>query len=203
VGKWINYVTNNRFLTISADLSNSINVEACSLTGHYDPITNPCGTRLKAGIQECGNAATMCGLISQTVSKVSAHAHPSESRHARVNLVYLTASPFAGQERARRRVGSERYLWCLHPLLLPARAHLLAAEPGLALQARRAHHRRRSLGYGPSPSDLSLAFTLSLTHDTYTHTHTHTQVPRRPPMPAATLASLRRRCGPCSPRARS
>lgn len=68
VGKWINYVTNNRFLTISADLSNSINVEACSLTGHYDPVTNPCGTRLKAGIQECANAATMCGLVSQTVS---------------------------------------------------------------------------------------------------------------------------------------
>jgi len=74
VGKWLNYVTNNRFLTISADLSNSINVEACSLTGHYSPTTNPCGTRLKAGIQECGNVATMCGLISQTVSK-NKHVH--------------------------------------------------------------------------------------------------------------------------------
>jgi hypothetical protein len=31
VGKWINYVTNNRFLTISADLSNSINVRTCAL----------------------------------------------------------------------------------------------------------------------------------------------------------------------------
>jgi len=69
VGKWINYVTDNRFLTIAADLSNSINLEAANLTGHYDPVTNPQGTRLKAGIQECVNAATMCGLASQTLSE--------------------------------------------------------------------------------------------------------------------------------------
>eukprot|EP01101_Sappina_pedata_P006723 TRINITY_DN3424_c0_g1_i1.p1 TRINITY_DN3424_c0_g1~~TRINITY_DN3424_c0_g1_i1.p1 ORF type:complete len:849 (+),score=445.83 TRINITY_DN3424_c0_g1_i1:510-3056(+) len=69
VGKWINYVTNNRWVTIAADLSNSINVEAAHFTGHYDPETNPDGTRLKAGIQEACNAATMIGLASQTLSR--------------------------------------------------------------------------------------------------------------------------------------
>ncbi|KAL6066529.1 putative Transketolase [Balamuthia mandrillaris] len=68
IGKWVNYVTDNRLLTVAADLSNSINVEACNFTGHYDPVNNPRGTRLKAGIQECVNAATMCGIVSQTVS---------------------------------------------------------------------------------------------------------------------------------------
>lgn len=62
-GKWVNYVTDNRMFTIAADLSNSINVEGCNLLGHYDPETNPRGTRLKAGIQECVNAATVCGLV--------------------------------------------------------------------------------------------------------------------------------------------
>jgi transketolase len=68
IGKWINYVTDNRLLTIAADLSHSINVEGCNLTGHYDAVENVGGTRLKAGIQECANAATVCGLVSQTLS---------------------------------------------------------------------------------------------------------------------------------------
>ena len=46
--KWMNYVTDNRFFTLAADLSESINVEHGSLWGHYDPETNPLGTRLKA-----------------------------------------------------------------------------------------------------------------------------------------------------------
>ena len=53
--KWMNYVTDNRFITIAADLSESINLEHGSLWGHYDPETNPLGTRLKAAIQEAGN----------------------------------------------------------------------------------------------------------------------------------------------------
>ena len=64
--KWLNYVTDNRFLTIAADLSESINVEHGSLWGHYDPEKNPLGTRLKAAIQEAGNVSTAIGLISQT-----------------------------------------------------------------------------------------------------------------------------------------
>ena len=66
--KWMNHVTDNRFITISADLSNSINVEKGTLTGHYDPISNLGGTRLKAAIQEAGNASTAAGLVSQSAS---------------------------------------------------------------------------------------------------------------------------------------
>ena len=68
VVKWLNHVTNNRFLTISADLSSSINVEKGTLTGHYDPLANPRGTRLKAPIQEAGNASTAIGLVGQSAS---------------------------------------------------------------------------------------------------------------------------------------
>jgi transketolase len=66
--KWMNYVTDNRFLTLAADLSESINLEHGSLWGHYDPETNPLGTRLKAAIQEAGNASTAIGLVSQSAS---------------------------------------------------------------------------------------------------------------------------------------
>src|SRR5207248_989473 len=66
--KWMNCVTDNRFLTVAADLSESINVEHGSLWGHYDPDTNPLGTRLKAAIQEAGNVSTAIGLVSQSAS---------------------------------------------------------------------------------------------------------------------------------------
>jgi transketolase len=66
--KWMNHVTGNRMLTIAADLSESINLEHGSLWGHYDPEANPLGTRLKAAIQEAGNASTAIGLVSQSAS---------------------------------------------------------------------------------------------------------------------------------------
>lgn len=66
--KWANYVTDNRFLTIAADLADSINVEKGSIWGHYDPVKNPAGTRLKAAIQEAGNALTAVGFTGQSVS---------------------------------------------------------------------------------------------------------------------------------------
>ena len=66
--KWMNYVTDNRFLTLAADLSESINVEHGSLWGHYDPEKNPLGTRLKAAIQEAGNVSTAIGLVNQSAS---------------------------------------------------------------------------------------------------------------------------------------
>ena len=66
--KWMNYVTDNRFITVAADLSGSINVESGSLTGHYDPETNPAGTRFKAAIQEACNTLTAIGLVSQSAS---------------------------------------------------------------------------------------------------------------------------------------
>ena len=66
--KWMNHVTDNRFITLSADLSGSINVEKGSLTGHYDPQSNQAGTRFKAAIQEAGNASTAVGLVGQSAS---------------------------------------------------------------------------------------------------------------------------------------
>ena len=66
--KWLNYVTSNRMVTIAADLSESINLEHGSIWGHYDPESNPLGTRLKAAIQEAGNASTAIGLVSQNAS---------------------------------------------------------------------------------------------------------------------------------------
>lgn len=66
--KWLNYVTDNRMITLAADLSESINLEHGSLWGHYDPLANPAGTRVKAAIQEAGNVATAIGLVSQSAS---------------------------------------------------------------------------------------------------------------------------------------
>src|SRR5579863_1325185 len=66
--KWMNYVTDNRFFTIAADLSESINVEHGSFWGHYDPEKNPLGTRIKAAIQEAGNVSTAIGLVGQSAS---------------------------------------------------------------------------------------------------------------------------------------
>src|SRR5262249_30225422 len=66
--KWLNYVTGNRMLTLAADLSESVNLEHGSLWGHYDPDTNPLGTRLKAAIQEAGNVSTAVGLVGQSAS---------------------------------------------------------------------------------------------------------------------------------------
>jgi transketolase len=66
--KWMNYVTENRVVTIAADLSESVNLEHGSIWGHYDPEKNPLGTRLKAAIQEAGNASTAIGLVGQNAS---------------------------------------------------------------------------------------------------------------------------------------
>ena len=66
--KWVNYVTDNRFITLAADLSSSINVESGALWGHYDPAGNPLGTRIKAPIEEAGNASSAIGFVSQSAS---------------------------------------------------------------------------------------------------------------------------------------
>ncbi len=66
--KWMNYVTDNRFVTLAADLSESINVEHGALWGHYNPQTNPGGTRIKAAIQEAGNVCSAIGIVSQNAS---------------------------------------------------------------------------------------------------------------------------------------
>lgn len=66
--KYANHVTENRFISIAADLAESINVQHSALFGYFDPLKNPSGTALKAGIQEAGNASTAIGLISQSAS---------------------------------------------------------------------------------------------------------------------------------------
>jgi transketolase len=66
--KWLNHVTDNRVLTLAADLSESINLEHGSIWGHYDPETNPLGTRLKAAIEEAGNVSSAIGLVGQSAS---------------------------------------------------------------------------------------------------------------------------------------
>ena len=66
--KWSNHITGNRAMTIAADLSESVNMEHGSLLGHYDPEKNPAGTRLKAAIQEAGNASTAIGIVGQNTS---------------------------------------------------------------------------------------------------------------------------------------
>ncbi len=68
IGKWANYVTGNRFMTIAADLSGSINVADAHFSGGYRGGTNTEGTELTGGIQEAGNAATAAGLVSQSLS---------------------------------------------------------------------------------------------------------------------------------------
>ena len=66
--KWANYVTENRFIAIAADLAGSINVQKSALFGYFDPVSNPSGTIMRAGIQEAGNASTAVGLVGQSVS---------------------------------------------------------------------------------------------------------------------------------------
>src|SRR6266498_356598 len=66
--KWLNHVTDNRVLTLAADLSESINLEHGSIWGHYDPGTNARGTRLKAAIEEAGNVSSAIGLVGQSAS---------------------------------------------------------------------------------------------------------------------------------------
>jgi len=99
--KWMNYVTDNRFFTIAADLSESINVEHGSLWGHYDPETNPLGTRLKAAIQEAGNVSTAIGLVNQNAS-------PDPSKFAGVWVLSGTYGAFTPLMYTPARVWSQQ-----------------------------------------------------------------------------------------------
>lgn len=68
IAKYMNYVTGNRLVIVAADLAESINVEPGGIWGHYDPVSNPTGTRLKAAIQEAGNVSTAVGFVGQSAS---------------------------------------------------------------------------------------------------------------------------------------
>ncbi len=103
VGRWMNYVTGGRFLTMAADLSGSINVEKSHFFGHYDPVDNPGGTRLKAPIQEAVNASTIIGLVGQSASAdPSVHAGVwglSGTYGAFTPLMYTPARVFSQQNQ--------------------------------------------------------------------------------------------------------
>ncbi|MEZ4860555.1 MAG: hypothetical protein R3C14_04585 [Caldilineaceae bacterium] len=108
--KWMNYVTDNRFITFAADLSGSINVEGGSLWGHYNPETNPVGTRFKAAIQEAGNASSAIGLVSQSASldpqKFAGVWALSGTYGAFTPLMYLPARVWSQQSQdSRFRMG--------------------------------------------------------------------------------------------------
>ena len=104
--KWMNYVTNGRVPTIAADLSESVNLEHGSLWGHYDPEKNPAGTRLKAAIQEAGNASTAIGLVGQNASldpdKFSGVWAWSGTYGAFTPLMYLPARVWSQQNQDSR-----------------------------------------------------------------------------------------------------
>ena len=118
--KWVNYVTDNRFITLAADLSSSINVENGALWGHYDPAGNPLGTRIKAPIEEAGNASSAIGLVGQSASM-------DPDMHAGVWALSGTYGAFT-------------------PLMyLPARV-LESAEPGQPVPSGRAAHPGWTLG---------------------------------------------------------
>jgi transketolase len=108
--KWMNYITDNRFITLAADLSESINVEHGSLWGHYSPDKNPLGTRFKAPIQEAGNASTAIGLVGQSAS-LDANAFAgvwalSGTYGAFTPLMYLPARVWSQQNQdSRFRMG--------------------------------------------------------------------------------------------------
>jgi len=108
--KWVNHVTGNRFLTAAADLSESVNLEHGSLWGHYDPETNPLGTRLKAAIQEAGNVSTAIGFVGQNASvdptKFAGVWAISGTYGAFTPLMYLPARVWSQQNQdSRFRVG--------------------------------------------------------------------------------------------------
>ena len=129
--RWVNYVTDNRFITLAADLSESINVEHGSLWGHYHAVDNPVGTRFKAPIQEAGNASSAIGLVSQSASldpqQFSGVWALSGTYGAFTPLMYLPARVWSQQSQdSRFRMGVLHILaghsgpetggGCTHPL---------------------------------------------------------------------------------------
>ena len=136
--KWMNYVTGGRVATIAADLSESVNMEHGSLWGHYDPEKNPAGTRLKAAIQEAGNASTAIGIVGQNASldpeKFAGIWAWSGTYGAFTPLMYLPARVWSQQNQdSKFRTGV---------------LHILAGHSGSGDRGRRAHALRHLLAAG-------------------------------------------------------
>jgi transketolase len=85
-------------------------VERGSLWGHYNPDTNPVGTRFKAPIQEAGNASTAIGLVGQSAAldptKFAGVWALSGTYGAFTPLMYLPARVWSQQNQdSRFRMG--------------------------------------------------------------------------------------------------
>ena len=117
--KWANYVTNNRFVVVAADLAESINVEHGAIWDTFDPVANPSGSRLKAAIQEAGNRL---------------HCHRTRR-----------SVGFPRPRRARWRLGAKRHLRRVYPAYVSPVPCLEPAEPGQPVRYGRAAHSRRPL----------------------------------------------------------
>ena len=86
-----NYVTGNRFMTIAADLSGSINVAGAHLSGRYRGGSNSEGHRAHRRHPGSGNAGTAAGLVF--------------------------AVTFPGSRCAQRRLGIVRHFGAFTPLM--------------------------------------------------------------------------------------
>ena len=135
--KWMNYVTDNRFFTIAADLSESINMEHGSLWGHYNPETNPLGTRLKAAIQEAGNVSTAIGLVSQSASvdpSQFAGVWAMSGTYGRLRRS-CTRPPASGASRTR--TAGSAWGFCTFSPPIPGRKRLPTRAPTLGFLPRK------------------------------------------------------------------
>ena len=117
--KWMNYVTEGRFFTVAADLSESINVEHGSLVG-----------TLQSRRQSAGHALES----AHSGSRQCFHRHRTgESKR------------FGRSRKIRWRVGFERHLRSVHAADVHSGACLEPAKPGQQIPRRRAAHSHRAL----------------------------------------------------------
>ena len=120
--KWVNYVTDNRFITLAADLSESINVEHGSLWGHYHADDNPLGHPLQGA--DPGGRQRLVGDRAGEPERES------------------------GPATICRPVGAERHVRRLHAAHVSARSGMEPAEPGQPLPHGRAAHSGRPFRAG-------------------------------------------------------
>ena len=120
--KWMNYVTDNRFFTLAADLSESINV----------------GTRQHLGPLRCGNESTRhAHQGGDSGSGQRSHRHRSHRPERQCR-----------SRKVRRSLGAQRYLCRIHASHVYARARLEPAESGQQIPHGRPAH-SRSVTPGP------------------------------------------------------
>ncbi len=117
--KWMNYVTDGRFFTVAADLSESINVEHGSLWGHYNPKEQSAGHALESAHSRSGQCF---------------HCHRAGE-----------SERFRRPQQIRRRLGIERHIRSVHAADVHSGACLESTEPGQQIPHGRAAYSRRAL----------------------------------------------------------